>query len=181
MILILFNVLIFVGLDGVSFVVIDFDIEILEVIEVMSDGEGLFIVFVYILYDIVCKLFDGVDVILEMSGGDLCIFLKVGWFNFLLLFLLLGDFFVMLLEVFEYRFMVFGFDFVCLIDKIWFVILIEEMCYYFNGIYLYVVDMDGCKMLWVVVIDGVCFVLFEIDLLEGVDGMLGVIVLCKIV
>lgn len=30
-----------------------------------------------------------------------------------------------------------------LFDKLKFVILMEEICYYFNGVYMYVLDVDG--------------------------------------
>lgn len=89
---ILSNVLISAGPDGVSFAATDLDIEILEVTEATSDGEGLFTAPAHTLYDIARKLPDGADVTLEMSGGDPRISLKAGRSNFSLPSLPPGDF-----------------------------------------------------------------------------------------
>lgn len=67
-ILILVNVLIEVDGVNVLFRVIDFDIEVVDKVVVMVEWLGVMIVLVSILYEIVCKLLDGVLVILFDDG-----------------------------------------------------------------------------------------------------------------
>lgn len=180
-ILILVNVLIEVEGVNVLFCVIDFDIEVVDKVLVMVEWVGVIMVLVVILNEIVCKLLDGVMVILIEDIVKGCLLIEVGCLNFNFVILLKEDFLVMVSLDYQINFLVLVLVLWCLFDKLKFVILIEEICYYLNGVYMYVFDSDGGKVFCCVVIDGYCLVCIDVDLFEGVGDMLGVIVLCKIV
>lgn len=139
-ILILFNVLLCVDGGVLNLKVIDFDLEIVEMVLVMIEMLGVIMVLVYMFYDIVCKLLEGFQVVLEIIGDDFILEIWVGCFKFMLQMLLEIDFLDLIVGEFSYMFFLIVGDICKLIDMIQFVILIEEICYYLNGIYFYNVD-----------------------------------------
>ncbi|MCE3232319.1 MAG: polymerase subunit beta [Rickettsiaceae bacterium] len=149
------------------------DIAITEKLPADITEEGALTVPAHTLYEIVRKLPDGSQVVLQgnaETGGKLEI--KAGACNFSLSCLPITEFPVMDKGDMDSEFSLKPAELIALIDKTKFAISTEETRYYLNGIYFHAKEDKLCS----VATDGHRLAKIEIDLPEGANGMPGVII-----
>jgi len=129
----------------------------------------------HLLYDIVRKLPDGVQVELAMAEEGDRMRLRAGRSEFVLLSLSPAEFPAMNDGELPVSFEVSAADLKRLIDKTRFAVSTEETRYYLNGIYLHAVDGDEAQVLRAVATDGHRLARMEIPLPEGAEEMPGII------
>jgi DNA polymerase-3 subunit beta len=158
---------------GVSLTTTDMDIAITEKIAADVYEEGALTVPAHTLYEIIRKLPDGSQIVLQGNAAtDGKLKISSGSCNFSLSCLPITDFPVMDSGDMSHKFTLTSAELVALIDKTKFAISTEETRYYLNGIFLHAKSDTLCS----VATDGHRLAKIEIDLPEGAAGIPGVIV-----
>src|SRR5215472_17644601 len=154
----------------------DLDLEVIETIAAEVAGPGATTVPAHMIYDIVRKLPEGAQVVLDASGDRGSLTIRAGRAQFSLQTLPESDFPDLAAGDMTHRFTVSAKDLKRLIDKTQFAISTEETRYYLNGIYLHTVGSGNSVMLRAVATDGHRLAQFELAAPAGAEGMPGVIV-----
>ena len=172
---ILANVLIRTMDQRLSLKATDLDLEVTETISAESPQSGAVTVPAHMFYDIVRKLPDGSQVVLETTGDRGSIVVRAGRSRFTLQTLPESDFPDLAAGEMSHRFELKAGDLKKLIDKTQFAISTEETRYYLNGIYLHLASGEGTR-LRAVATDGHRLAQAELELPEGAAGIPGIII-----
>ncbi|MCW5693463.1 MAG: DNA polymerase III subunit beta [Pseudolabrys sp.] len=169
---ILSNVLIRADKGKLSMKATDLDLEVTDSIAAEVAPGGATTVPAHMFYDIVRKLPDGSQIVIEGSGDRAVLSIRAGRSRFTLQTLPESDFPDLAAGEMSHSFSLPAADLKRLIDKTQFAISTEETRYYLNGIYLHAAG----KMLRAVATDGHRLAQVELPLPEGADGMPGIII-----
>jgi DNA polymerase-3 subunit beta len=126
-------------------------------------------------YEIVRKLPDGAQIMLEAAGDRAVMSIRAGRSRFTLQTLPESDFPDLTAGDMTHRFTIGAGALKRMIDKTQFAISTEETRYYLNGIFLHTVDVGGTLMLRAVATDGHRLARVETPAPKGAGGMPGVI------
>ncbi len=173
---ILANVLVRGGGAMLSLKATDLDLEITETLAAEAGPGGSTTVPAHMFYDIVRKLPEGAQVVLETSGDRAALTIKAGRSRFTLQALPESDFPDLATGTMTHSFKLAAKDLKRLIDKTQFAISTEETRYYLNGIYLHPVEGGGGRLLRAVATDGHRLAQYELPAPPGVEGMPGIII-----
>src|ERR1700754_1096669 len=173
---ILANVLVRAEKSALSLKATDLDLEIIESIAAEVGPGGSTTVPAHMFYEIVRKLPEGAQVVLEASGDRAMLAIRAGRSRFTLQTLPESDFPDLAAGEMTHRFKVGAAELKRLIDKTQFAISTEETRYYLNGIYLHTAGTAKAAMLRAVATDGHRLAQVELPLPEGAAGMPGIIV-----
>src|SRR5438445_6195407 len=173
---ILANVLIKADRSKVSFKATDLDLEVTEAIAAEVSPGGSTTVPAHMFYEIVRKLPEGSQVVLEASGDRAVLAIRAGRSRFTLQTLPESDFPDLAAGEMTHRFKLAAADLKRLIDKTQFAISTEETRYYLNGIYLHAAGTNKALTLRAVATDGHRLAQCELPLPAGASGMPGIIV-----
>ena len=173
---ILANVLIKAERAKLSFKATDLDLEITDSIAAEVGPGGSTTVPAHMFYEIVRKLPDGAQIVLEASGDRAVLAIRAGRSRFTLQTLPESDFPDLAAGDMVNTFKLAAGDLKRLIDKTQFAISTEETRYYLNGIYLHTAGTAKAATLRAVATDGHRLAQVELALPSGANGMPGVIV-----
>src|SRR6201995_3746136 len=173
---ILANVLIKAEKSKLSFKATDLDVEVTEAIAAEVGPGGSTTVPAHMFYEIVRKLPEGAQIVLEASGDRAVLAIRAGRSRFTLQTLPESDFPDLAAGDMTHSFKLPAGDFKGLIDKTQFAISTEETRYYLNGIYLHTAGASKTPTLRAVATDGHRLAQVELPLPEGAAGMPGIIV-----
>jgi DNA polymerase-3 subunit beta len=173
---ILANVLIRADRGRLSLKATDLDLEVIETIAAEVSPAGATTVPAHMFYEIVRKLPEGTQVVLEASGDRAILTIRAGRSRFTLQTLPESDFPDLAAGEMSHSFPLAKADLKRLIDKTQFAISTEETRYYLNGIYLHGAGSAKDATLRAVATDGHRLAQVELPLPEGAAGMPGVIV-----
>lgn len=154
----------------------DLDLEVSETVAAMVEQPGATTIPAHMLYDIVRKLPDGAEIVLETAGDDTTLTLRSGRSNFKLQMLPETDFPDLTAGSFSHSFDIEATDLKQLVERTQFAISTEETRYYLNGIYFHATESGGTEMLRAVATDGHRLAQSEIAVPDGAEGMPGIIV-----
>ncbi|RTL86860.1 DNA polymerase III subunit beta [Ancylobacter aquaticus] len=172
---ILANVLMRSDPRGLALRATDLDIEIVETIAAEVQQEGATTVPAHTIYDIVRKLPEGAQVMIETSGDRGTLTVRAGRSRFALQTLPENEFPDLAAGEMTHSFTLPAGELKRLVDKTQFAISTEETRYYLNGIYLHVADAGG-PVLRAVATDGHRLAQAQTTAPAGAIGMPGVIV-----
>src|SRR6267154_2761954 len=172
---ILANVLIKADKSKLAFKATDLDLEVTETIAAEVGPGGATTVPAHMFYDIVRKLPEGSQIVLEASGDRAVLAIRAGRSRFTLQTLPESDFPDLAAGEMSHKFSVPAADLKRLIDKTQFAISTEETRYYLNGIYLHAAGSAKAATLRAVATDGHRLAQVDMPLPKGADGMPGVI------
>jgi DNA polymerase-3 subunit beta len=167
---ILANVLLRADRSKLSLKATDLDLEVTDTIAAEAGPGGSTTVPAHMFYDIVRKLPEGAQIVLESSGDRAALSIRAGRSRFTLQSLPESDFPDLAPGELTAS------DLKRLIDKTQFAISTEETRYYLNGIYLHVAGSGQAQTLRAVATDGHRLAQMELDLPKGAGGMPGIIV-----
>jgi DNA polymerase-3 subunit beta len=173
---ILSNVLLNSRDDELSLKATDLDVEVIERVKAEANPGGATTVPAHMFYDIVRKLPEGSQIVLESSGDKAAMTIRAGRSKFTLQTLPETDFPDLAAGELSHKFTVSSNELKRLIDKTQFAISTEETRYYLNGIYLHAVPSGNQLMLRAVATDGHRLAQYELIAPAGTEGMPGVIV-----
>ena len=173
---ILANVLIRADKSKLAFKATDLDLEVTETIAAEVGPGGATTVPAHMFYEIVRKLPEGAQIVLEASGDRAVLAIRAGRSRFTLQTLPESDFPDLAAGEMTHTFKLAAADLKRLIDKTQFAISTEETRYYLNGIYLHTAGTNKAPTLRAVATDGHRLAQFELALPEGASGMPGIIV-----
>src|SRR5262249_8597564 len=173
---ILANVLVRAEKSALHLKATDLDLEVVEKIAAEVSPGGSTTVPAHMFYEIVRKLPEGSQVVLESSGDRAVLSIRAGRSRFTLQTLPESDFPDLAAGDLSHKFKLASADLKRLIDKTQFAISTEETRYYLNGIYLHTVGSGKNAMLRGVATDGHRLAQFELALPSGAAGMPGIIV-----
>ena len=173
---ILANVLIRADRAKLSLKATDLDVEVTDTIAAEVGPAGSTTVPAHMFFDIVRKLPEGAQVVLESSGERAALAIRAGRSRFTLQTLPESDFPDLAPGEMTHKFTVKAGDLKRLIDKTQFAISTEETRYYLNGIYLHAANAGKAHTLRAVATDGHRLAQMELDLPKGAEGMPGIIV-----
>lgn len=173
---ILGNVLIRAESSKLSLKATDLDLEVTETLPAEVAPGGSTTVPAHMLYDIVRKLPDGSQIVLESSGDRAVLAVRAGRSRFTLQTLPESDFPDLAAGEMTHSFKLPAADMKRLIDRTQFAISTEETRYYLNGIYLHAAGSNKQATLRAVATDGHRLAQVELTLPKGANGMPGVIV-----
>jgi DNA polymerase III subunit beta len=173
---ILANVLVRADTAKLAFKATDLDLEVIETIAADVAPGGVTTVPAHMFYEIVRKLPEGAQVVLEAPGDRAVMTIRAGRSRFTLQTLPESDFPDLAAGDLTHRFTLGAADLKRLIDKTQFAISTEETRYYLNGIYLHTVGSGKSLMLRAVATDGHRLAQFDLAAPPGAEGMPGVIV-----
>ncbi|MEA2987479.1 MAG: polymerase subunit beta, partial [Alphaproteobacteria bacterium] len=173
---ILANVLIKADRSKLSFKATDLDLEVTETIAAEVSPGGSTTVPAHMFYEIVRKLPEGAQIVLEASGDRAVLAIRAGRSRFTLQTLPESDFPDLAAGDMTHNFKLGAADLKRLIDKTQFAISTEETRYYLNGIYLHGAGVGPMQMLRAVATDGHRLAQVELPLPAGAVGMPGIIV-----
>ncbi|TCT03172.1 DNA polymerase III subunit beta [Aquabacter spiritensis] len=174
---ILANVLVKAGQTGLSLKATDLDLEVIEEVPAEVAQPGATTVPAHVLYDIVRKLPDGAQILLEVDRERGHLSVRASRARFTLQTLPEADFPDLAAGEFSHTFTLKAAQLRHLIDKTQFAISTEETRYYLNGIYLHVTRGAGDEtMLRAVATDGHRLAQAELPAPAGAAGLPGVIV-----
>ncbi|MTH99755.1 DNA polymerase III subunit beta [Roseibium sp. RKSG952] len=154
----------------------DLDLEVLETVPAMVELPGATTVPAHTIYDIVRKLPEGAQVVLETTSDNATLELRAGRSRFTLQMLPETDFPDLTAGEFGHSFTLSAGAIRKLIDTTQFAISTEETRYYLNGIYLHTVDTAQGQRFRAVATDGHRLAQAEVPAPNGSVGMPGVIV-----
>jgi DNA polymerase-3 subunit beta len=149
---------------------------VIETIPAEVSPAGATTVPAHMIYDIVRKLPEGSQIVLDSSGDRASLTVKAGRSRFSLQTLPESDFPDLAAGEMTHKFSVVAKDLKRLIDKTQFAISTEETRYYLNGIYLHVATSGKTQKLRAVATDGHRLAQVEFDAPKGAEGMPGIIV-----
>ena len=172
---ILANVLIKADNSRLAFKATDLDLEVTETIAADVSPGGSSTVPAHMFYEIVRKLPEGSQIVLEASGDRAILAIKAGRSRFTLQTLPETDFPDLAAGEMTHSFRIGAADLKRLIDKTQFAISTEETRYYLNGIYLHAAGGEKSQTLRAVATDGHRLAQVELPLPEGAAGMPGII------
>jgi DNA polymerase-3 subunit beta len=173
---ILANVLIRAERSKLAFKATDLDLEVIETVAAEVSPGGVTTVPAHMFYEIVRKLPEGTQVVLEASGDRAVLTVRAGRSRFTLQTLPEADFPDIAAGDMTHKFTLGAADLKRLIEKTQFAISTEETRYYLNGIYLHVAGTAPNLMLRAVATDGHRLAQVELAAPAGAEGMPGVIV-----
>jgi DNA polymerase-3 subunit beta len=173
---ILANVLIRAERSKLAFKATDLDLEVTETIAAEVSPGGSTTVPAHMFYEIVRKLPEGAQILLEASGDRAVLTIRAGRSRFTLQTLPESDFPDLAAGDMTHTFKVAAADLKRLIDKTQFAISTEETRYYLNGIYLHTAGTAKAPTLRAVATDGHRLAQVELPLPAGASGMPGIIV-----
>jgi len=173
---ILANVLIRAERSKLSLKATDLDLEVNESIAAEVSPGGSTTVPAHMFYDIVRKLPEGSQIVLEASGDRAVLAIRAGRSRFTLQTLPESDFPDLAAGEMSHSFTLAATDLKRLIDKTQFAISTEETRYYLNGIYLHTAGGNKNATLRAVATDGHRLAQVELPLPQGAAGMPGIIV-----
>ncbi|WP_439530387.1 DNA polymerase III subunit beta [Pannonibacter sp.] len=154
----------------------DLDLEVVETVPAIIEAPGATTVPAHMIYDIVRKLPDGSQVVLETNSDGTTLELRAGRSRFALQMLPEADFPDLTAGTFPHQFTLTAGAIRKLIDTTQFAISTEETRYYLNGIYLHAVAGANGEMVRAVATDGHRLAQAEVPAPQGAVGMPGVIV-----
>lgn len=154
----------------------DLDLEVVESIAAVVEVPGATTIPAHMIYEIVRKLPDGSQVVLETSGDDSTMEIRAGRSCFALQILPVTDFPDLTAGEFSHSFTMTAGGIRKLIDSTQFAISTEETRYYLNGIYMHTLEVDGGLRFRAVATDGHRLAQAELTAPEGSEGMPGIIV-----
>jgi DNA polymerase III subunit beta len=173
---ILANVLVRAEHAKLAFKATDLDLEVIETVAAEVAPGGVTTVPAHMFYEIVRKLPEGTQIVLEASGDRAVMSIRAGRSRFTLQTLPESDFPDLAAGDLTHKFALPAADLKRLIDKTQFAISTEETRYYLNGIYLHTAGAGKGLMLRAVATDGHRLAQFELAAPPGAEGMPGVIV-----
>ncbi len=173
---ILSNVLIKAEGSQVDLKATDLDLEIVDSAEAMVERAGATTVPAHLLYEIVRKLPDGTQVVLDAPADGAQMSLSAGRASFALQVLPESDFPDITAGTFSHTFELSGAHLKRLIDRTQFAISNEETRYYLNGIYFHTVEQGSDMNLRAVATDGHRLAQAEMKAPVGAESIPGVIV-----
>jgi DNA polymerase-3 subunit beta len=173
---ILANVLIKADQSKLAFKATDLDLEVTEAIAAEVGPSGSTTVPAHMFYEIVRKLPEGAQIVVEASGDRAVLAIRAGRSRFTLQTLPESDFPDLAAGDMTHSFKLAAADLKRLIDKTQFAISTEETRYYLNGIYLHSAGAAKAPTLRAVATDGHRLAQFELPLPTGAEGMPGIIV-----
>ncbi len=173
---ILANVLVRADSAKLAFKATDLDLEVTESIAAEVAPGGATTVPAHMFYEIVRKLPEGAQVVLEATGDRATLAIRAGRSRFTLQTLPESDFPDLAAGEMTHNFKLAAADLKRLIDKTQFAISTEETRYYLNGIYLHTAGSGKAQTLRAVATDGHRLAQFDLPLPEGAAGMPGIIV-----
>ncbi len=173
---ILGNVLVRAEQSQLALKATDLDLEVIETLPAEVGAGGATTVPAHMFYDIVRKLPEGAQVVLESSGERASLSVRAGRSRFTLQALPESDFPDLAAGEMTHRFSLPAKELKRLIDKTQFAISTEETRYYLNGIYLHAASAAKQPTLRAVATDGHRLAQFELPAPDGASGMPGVIV-----
>ncbi|MGH6675840.1 MAG: DNA polymerase III subunit beta, partial [Xanthobacteraceae bacterium] len=173
---ILANVLLRAERSQLSLKATDLDVEITDSIAAEVAPAGSTTVPAHMIFDIVRKLPEGAQIVIESSGDRAALTIRAGRSRFTLQTLPESDFPDLAPGEMTHKFTLKAADLKRLIEKTQFAISTEETRYYLNGIYLHAPAGGKAQTLRAVATDGHRLAQMEIELPQGAEGMPGVIV-----
>src|SRR6266702_2924922 len=173
---ILANVLIRAEKSKLTFKATDLDVEVTETSSAEAGPGGSTTVPAHMFYEIVRKLPEGAQVVIEASGDRAVLAIRAGRSRFTLQTLPESDFPDLAAGEMTHTFKLAAADLKRLIDKTQFAISTEETRYYLNGIYLHTAGTAKSPTLRGVATDGHRLAQLDLPLPEGAGGMPGIIV-----
>jgi DNA polymerase III subunit beta len=173
---ILANVLLRAENAKLAFKATDLDLEVIEIVAAEINPGGVTTVPAHMFYEIVRKLPEGAQIVLEASGDRAVMSIRAGRSKFTLQTLPESDFPDLAAGDLTHKFTLGAAELKRLIDKTQFAISTEETRYYLNGIYLHTAGAGKAMMLRAVATDGHRLAQFELTAPPGAEGMPGVIV-----
>jgi DNA polymerase-3 subunit beta len=173
---ILANVLVRADKSKLSFKATDLDLEVIETIAAEVGQPGVTTVPAHMFYEIVRKLPEGSQVILETGGDRAVMTIRAGRSRFTLQTLPESEFPDLAAGDMAHKFSLPVTELRKLINKTQFAISTEETRYYLNGIYLHTIGSGKKLKLRAVATDGHRLAQVDFDAPAGADGMPGVIV-----
>ena len=173
---ILANVLIRAEKSALNLKGTDLDLEVIESIASEVSPGGATTVPSHMFYEIVRKLPEGSQVVLEATGDRAVLAIRAGRSRFTLQTLPESDFPDLAAGDMTHKFTLAAADLKKLIDKTQFAISTEETRYYLNGIYLHSAGSAKAATLRAVATDGHRLAQAELPLPAGAAGMPGIIV-----
>jgi DNA polymerase-3 subunit beta len=173
---ILGNVLVRAEKAALSLKATDLDLEVIESIAAEVAPAGSTTVPAHMFYEIVRKLPEGSQVVLESSSDRAVLAVRAGRSRFTLQTLPESDFPDLAAGDMTHKFTLAGEDLKRLIDKTQFAISTEETRYYLNGIYLHVSGSGKTAALRAVATDGHRLAQTDLAVPAGAAGMPGIIV-----
>src|SRR5467141_201327 len=173
---ILGNVLIRAENARLSLKATDLDLEVTETLAAETAAGGSTTVPAHMFYDIVRKLPDGAQIVLEGDGDRSVLAIRAGRSRFTLQTLPEHDFPDLAAGDMTHSFTLAPSDMKRLIDRTQFAISTEETRYYLNGIYLHSAGSAKAATLRAVATDGHRLAQVELPMPEGANGMPGIIV-----
>jgi DNA polymerase-3 subunit beta len=173
---ILANVLIRAEKAALNLKATDLDLEVIESIAAEVAPGGSTTVPAHMFYDIVRKLPEGSQVVLEASGDRAQMAIRAGRSRFTLQTLPESDFPDLAAGDMTHKFTLSSADLKRLVDKTQFAISTEETRYYLNGIYLHTAGSGKSATLRAVATDGHRLAQAELAVPAGAAGMPGIIV-----
>ena len=173
---ILANVLIRAEKSSLQLKATDLDLEVIESIAAEVSPGGATTVPAHMFYEIVRKLPEGSQVVLEATGDRAVLAIRAGRSRFTLQTLPESDFPDLAAGDMTHKFKLAAADLKRLIDKTQFAISTEETRYYLNGIYLHTAGTGKSAKLRAVATDGHRLAQFELPLPNGAASMPGVII-----
>ncbi|TVR80546.1 MAG: DNA polymerase III subunit beta [Rhodospirillales bacterium] len=172
---ILSNVKLEAGGDRLSLTATDMDLEVVEGTVAKVKAAGASTVPAHTLYDVVRKLPEGSEILLDSIDDADRIDIRCGRSRFTLPSLPVTDFPVMSGGEMAHEFRLPAGALRSLVDRTRFAISTEETRYYLNGIYLHQADHDGVAVLRAVATDGHRLASVEVPLPDGAANMPGII------
>ncbi len=154
----------------------DLDLEIVETVPSEVAADGATTVPAHMLYDIVRKLPEGAEVVLDTASDGRTLAVKSGRSQFSLQMLPDSDFPDLAAGDFPVRFTLDAAQMRTLIDRTQFAISTEETRYYLNGIYLHLVQAGDRMVLRAVATDGHRLAQAQVPAPEGLTAMPGIII-----
>jgi DNA polymerase-3 subunit beta len=173
---ILANVLMQAGRTGLRLTATDLDIEVVEEVAAEVAREGATTAPAHLVYDIVRKLPDGAQLVIEHGGQEGRLAIVAGKSRFALQALPPQDFPDLARGEMSHSFAMPASQLKMLIDKTRLAISTEETRYYLNGIFLHETTSGPEPMLRAVATDGHRLAQVELPRPAGAEGMPGVIV-----
>ena len=173
---ILANVLIRADRAKLALKATDLDLEVIDAVAAEVGPGGATTVPAHMFYDIVRKLPEGAQVVLESSGDRAALAIRAGRSRFTLQTLPESDFPDLAAGEVTHKFVLKAADLKRLIDKTQFAISTEETRYYLNGIYFHAATAGSTQLLRGVATDGHRLARVEVPLPKGAADIPGVIV-----
>ena len=173
---ILANVLVRADRSKLSLKATDLDVEVTDAIAAEVGPGGSTTVPAHMFFDIVRKLPEGSQIVLESAGDRAALAIRAGRSRFTLQTLPESDFPDLAPGEMSHKFVLKAADLKRLIDKTQFAISTEETRYYLNGIYLHAAGSPKAPTLRAVATDGHRLAKMEMELPKGAAGMPGIIV-----